>query len=200
MKKVPLVLWSGGLDSTYLLYSKFLNGHAVDILSVSLENNDSIQKYEVVAMERLTELFLTEESLLAEIQEHHKYKINTIPGNMYFAQPICWFFAALCVFDSTKYSSIEIAYVKGDDVWHHKHDLLEYMNTIIKIHCREKVEVLFPLEWHEKRQIIKDLQKTRLGIELLKNIRYCESPQETPCGECISCVKHEFALTCRTVI
>lgn len=188
--KVPLILWSGGLDSTYLVYDRLINGHPVDVLNVELENNDDIQVHEKAAMGSMAKILQADKSLAAGIRNNYTYRLNRLCASITFAQPLCWTFAYMSVLDTDKHSSIEIGYVEGDDFWHHKHDIVNYVKTIMSVHFPSPVPVEFPLEWIDKAAILRNMGSTVLGRKLLSKVRYCESVDKKACGTCASCIKH----------
>ena len=56
MGKKNLVLWSGGLDSTHLVYDNLSNGNKVSALYIELTNNDTKVKLEKAALKKMTKI------------------------------------------------------------------------------------------------------------------------------------------------
>lgn len=193
--KVPLHMWSGGLDSTYLLWLRLKEGWTVDILYTDLRNNGDTNKWEILARKRLKKELL---SLKGNIRTEIEYRVPVIhnASSVILPQIFLWVQTILFNFDSKKHSCIELGYVKGDDFWHHKDKVLEYLEIATSIHKPElKIKnIQYPLEWFTKASIINKLKSDPVGKKLLPLIRYCEETKREACGKCPSCIKHKLAL------
>jgi len=195
-KKVPLVLWSGGLDSTYLLWCLLSNNTVCDVLYVNVQNNTNMIKQEQAAIKKLKSI-LKKADYSAHIRNELTYDVpvRSNSSQMTLPQAAIWSEAILWNFNPNKHSHIEIGYVKGDDFWHYKEAISLYQNHMFKAFLYDDVQIKYPLEWTPKEEIIKEFKNRKVGIELLKHIRYCEiSTTKTPCGKCPSCKKHIISM------
>lgn len=193
MNKVPLVLWSGGLDSTYLVWSNISNQNVIDTLYVEITNNEEMTDYEHTAIKNLKKSF-KKEQYLGFIRNELTYVIPSKPDcKLILPQAAIWTDAILWMFDPEKHSHVEIGYIKDDDFWHYKEAIQELQKNLFSTFREQEIEVQFPLEWMSKSEII-DIYKSReIGPELLKKIHYCETSKK-PCGKCPSCKRHLTAI------
>jgi len=190
VEKRPLVLWSGGFDSTALVISLLHDGD-IDVLYVSLDNNSAPQKYEKKAIKKLKRIIVNAKLKGSIINEHaFGYGYIDVRDNMY-SQPALWVHAAAFVADSEIHSTVEIAYIKHDDAWHFKTEIQDAYAALTKLICFGiTVPLSFPFEWRTKASLLEDLQDVSQCDKILKAVRYCEGREAAPCGECASCKRH----------
>jgi 7-cyano-7-deazaguanine synthase in queuosine biosynthesis len=190
--KRPLVLWSGGLDSTVLVMKKLLEGD-IDILYVNLRNNIIQQKYERKAIAKLKAIIKDDPKFKGRIIEEHRFKYGTLRvSKQVFAQPALWVHAAAFINNVNIHSSVCIAYVKHDDVWHYKQQVQEAYKAMNNLICDGEMAPLeFPLEWETKKYLKNWLDyNTDYCNRIMNLIYYCEDGVKGNCGECISCKRH----------
>ena len=189
--KCPLILFSGGLDSTYLL-SERLKVTDVDILYVKGPQGSVKSKQELQAREKI----------LKWMEKNRPFKVRTsyiedisgiyIHHNQQFGQINSWFFSALNNCISHLHSSVEIAYVNGDDnnlmlpsigyAWDHMQYVL----------FKDKTPLVFPLSLVSKQKILDsisvDLYKLTWVCELAANESDTVIDKYKPCGKCEACL------------
>lgn len=196
--KLPLLLWSGGLDSTYLLWCRLANGQAVDVLYINLDNNKENSELEQKAIKKLKTIF-KKACLPAGIRKEYEYVVPTKTSIVVtLPQAVIWNDGILWNYNPQEHESVELSYVQGDDFWHYRDRIASYQKIMFQAHIKnipETFEVTYPLEWMKKYEIIKKMQETDLGKKLLKAVRYCElGSSKKPCGECSSCITHDEAM------
>lgn len=191
-KKLPLVLWSGGFDSTCLVID-LLHLNDIDILYVTLGNNDVQQRREKIAINKL-KCLITDANLEYNIRNEYTFGYGTLPvTKTIFAQPSLWIHAATFIAAPDIHSKVVIGYVKNDDIWHYKHELNETYNlmNVLTCHDTEPVPLEFPYEWVTKNGIRNDLKANFIYYKQIMNcVSYCESGDKDYCGECSSCKRH----------
>lgn len=220
LDKHPLVLFSGGLDSTYLI-SQYLRVGAVDTLSVQANQSEMKQIREEIARKRVIEE-------LGKMSRRYPFTVNreymrdlnhqfTEVPDYDMVQPISWLTAALIVTDPKIHSEVAIAYLLGDQApalrqyidafWHAGWKLLHWNEPIVPL--------VFPLldAGLTKRKIL-----DRIDKQLVSHVWSCELPSIRPgegvyfswadveeakkdprrlkaCGKCLPCrlMKHTLA-------
>ena len=193
--RIPLILWTGGADSTLLLFDKLKNG-PVDTLYLNSAQGESKSFKELNAIEKIID---SEEYQKLPFKIRDRKVVEMQKGGLPFGvsqdlaltQPLLWITGALLVCNRQRHSEVMMGYVMGDDVcgalsnmmnaW----DQLEYVTKAGV--SGESVRLVFPLQWTSKETIYKELR--RLNIEKL--VWSCELPagDGTQCGECIPCKK-----------
>ncbi len=204
---MALVLWSGGVDSTFLLYDlltasnnrrgegeyvKLTESETVRTISI---NHPQITMSEMGAMAR--------KKLVDKLKKKHGFKgfaqteiiiSQTGPEanrnhDDGVIQPVIWLAHAVQYLDTSE--DCYIAYIRGDDVWHYRNYLYQAFDSLQAL-LGKTGKLMMPLEWVKKSEIINRLE----SLKLLKHTWYCELPtkDEKPCGQCASCQTHKLAL------
>lgn len=188
----PLVLLSGGLDSTYLAFS-LLQKTDIDVLYVKGRQSPLKIEAELQALENIYSYF----------KEFCPYRIINIfvsdvshyyfdDSNIKFAQPSIWLFAAVNVIRKS-HSSLQMAYVLGDQITRYIDRISATWDNLISFtrHSDQKVE--FPLLESDKETIINNIPG-----ELRKLTWTCELPRKLKngkfkeCNHCPACIGKQF--------
>lgn len=113
-KKVPLILFSGGMDSTYLV-QWFLGYSDVDTLFVECDPHPLKIQKEREARAKLFRLFEKYYSFkVLHDYEHTLTGVYSTHQKLNGRQQISWLTAALAVFDEQRHHSVALGYVSGD--------------------------------------------------------------------------------------
>lgn len=208
MNKVPLILFSGGYDSTDCLLNTLVHQQC-DILTVwsNLLNYLAQQQSEKIAIERILDKINNDEELVYRVRNKYLQDMQFVGKStgitdltMGFGQPPFWLFTALITADSNIHSSVNISYIMGDDICYHAHYLKDAWESMWKA-CKvgEVVPLCFPFLDGEykmsKTGIIADIDRN--FPEYKELISYCETPllkegstdEYLSCGVCRSCKK-----------
>lgn len=194
--KIPLVLWSGGLDSTFIVDS-LLKKTQCDILHINSDSliTNAIQK-ERKAIEQIQQYFDSNNEY-NKIRNRYFIDFNfnaVINCNMIFRQTYIWICSILQVYDPTVHSGVYMGYLINDDIAFLTKDFKKGMKHISKTLFNKKIKMKFPLlEIGYNKQHIIDY----LPAELLNMVTYCENPDYKDnafhdCGECASCIKMNY--------
>jgi len=194
MSKRPLVLWSGGFDSTALLIELLIE-EDVDILYVNLENSEELQRYEKKAITKL-KCIIADANLKGKIINEHTFSYgNIVVNKTVYGQPALWINASADIANIKDHSSVNIAYVKYDDAWHYKTEIVNAYKAMNSLICDgDTVPLKFPYEWYTKKHILDRMETFVYYKQILNTVRYCEASQKKPCGECASCIRHKSEL------
>lgn len=177
---IKQVLWSGGLDSTYMIYKYLQEHHRVEAYYIEIKNNKEKTKRELTSIKELCKLFkdyaFEYKGILAE------FSLNIIDDNVSaFHQSPFWITSAYYL-----KGPVSIGYVMNDD----SISYLQDYNNIAKSYNTLRntpLKLEFPLYKTSKQEILKYLPK-----EYLKHITYCESEEKlTSCGKCHSCRRYK---------
>lgn len=192
---IPLVIFSGGFDSTFLLYLLLGQYAQVDIVSVELSGQPKKTARETAAIGKLA---------AALHRKHRKDPVNfgqvrssfRVTGNgakhgdsqMPMGQAPIWMAVAL-QFVTSKTHEVHIGYVKGDDqavTFTHIQEAWEKLMDVCGaglVEDRSRPKLKAPLIFATKEDILKS------GLPKLFNyVSWCESvAKENDCGICSSC-------------
>jgi len=202
MDKLPLILFSGGLDSTYAVINA-LQTSDIDVLAVSC---DSIGDLKVAAEKKARDTILTKLEALYNTRALN-YRVRSVygtevnfPTNRWnsngLQQVELWLNAAVNTINPDIHSELQIGYVKGDcaiaflpnikaiwDNWYAIRKHLSYTDAI---------ELKFPIAHCSKENILSDLNM--MGYQwVIDAVWTCEMPIEVrgkikACGKCIPCI------------
>ena len=200
MAKKVAVLFSGGLDSTYLIWKNLTEGNEVYPIYIDIENNGAKTILEKNRIELLRKEFLKEfedsnsyswNSKLKEINYLLKLNINANERSVYFKQVPIWIFG-IVFSQSLGVDEIQIGYVMNDDAISYLDDIKNIYNSYQPI-CEPLIPLAFPLTKNQKCQMVDELPKQYLDL-----IISCENPRiigsenaeiikYEPCCECVPC-------------
>lgn len=201
--KVPLLLFSGGMDSTYMLACA-LDDTPVDILYVNSSQGPNKIAAEKLARQAILGEFrrsITDRIKQGEKNVHYirkEYEVNlpedffdgTTPGKTW-VQPVIWMMAALSKIDPDRHSCLRIGYVSGDSITSQVDNITKAWETLQMFTKIRVVPIEFPLIRGTKLEIMK-----QMPVGLLDKVWFCEAPRISDmadyyqCGHCTPCLTH----------
>lgn len=201
--KLPLILFSGGLDSTYLLYDT-LKTTDCDILYVAGAQGSNKIKAELAAIEKLRAVFkqlLCGDDVKYRIRKFYQISIGPDgrEGRQYgFSQPGQWIYGAYCCIDPALHSKLLVAYVQGDQINARVPFIQAAWDNLYQGCVNPTGEYQqIPLETPLVVSVTKQQILSVLPWELLEHVWVCELPETTehenefrPCGRCMACQRH----------
>lgn len=179
MNKKVAILFSGGLDSTYLVWKNLKEGNSVTPIYVEIENNETKTILEKNRIELLHKEFKKEFDSDAYWEGNSKLKyikylfsvgVDANENSLYFKQVPIWIVATLFM-QSLDVDEIQIGYVSNDDA-------ISFLDDIRKIYksyqaiCEPMKPLKFPLTKFKKEQMARELPEN-----YLKLVISCENPQ-----------------------
>lgn len=186
-EKTVLCLWSGGLDSTYMVYNLLRQGYDVDFIYVEIVNNDYKVLRENAAIDALMKTFESMD-LPGKITNRFDTKLTVaFPSKLIFTQLFPFIYGILN-FISDHHEYVSMGYVMGDDMVSFIPELKSLWKKIGNFLAFQKLPSLeFPLIKRNKLSIYEDLP-----LELRQDITWCETystEKVDNCGLCIPCKK-----------
>lgn len=177
-KKKILVSWTGGLDSTYLVYKLLNEGHLVNTCYTEIMNNKEFTKREKKAISKMIDSFKQYHNYLGHLEsESMGYTKNIV-----FGQILC--ILQGLIHNYNEHDEVAVGYVMNDDIISYLPDIKKIWNSYKSICYSNFPKLTFPLIKYSKSQICNELPKI-----LLDNITYCVRFEDIdePCGKCRSC-------------
>lgn len=192
--KGPLILFSGGLDSTYLVYEtlKTSNVHLVYVVgNVYTEK----MKLELAAREKIKQWFTdnphSEFKIISDTVLHFEIgDFRQMFNGMKITQPAMWLFPALYYYKAGLHTSVQIGYVKDDVILPYLEDLKTAWQSLSNVAKHEFVPLTFPISHIEK-----SFSYSALPVDLRSLIWVCDTPQINgqrqmiECGRCGPCAR-----------
>lgn len=192
------ILFSSGLDSTYLLYKNLKEGNIVYPYYVDILNNTNKRIVEKQNIFMLYELF--EKNFGEQINKPKiigEFSINVEWGNdLLFVQLPIWIFG-LSYIGVENLNEIQIGYVANDDAISYVEEIKMHYYANKWLHKNKRPKLTFPLIKNHKSQMMDDLP-----IEYKLFVSSCENPElkpyfykikdkrlqyYNPCGDCVAC-------------
>lgn len=183
--KIPLVLFSGGLDSTYLVQT-CLGSSNIDTLYANGGQHIGKIELELEKRKELIEHFNT--WYPHKISAQYECLISTGNNRLGYSQRISWLQAALKVINPARHSKLLVGYVHDDGagIGAAMDDIKETWRLMQKISDRdvEPIPLEFPLIYTKKVDILREIDK-----RILTKVWVCELPvvDKKPCGKCNPC-------------
>jgi 7-cyano-7-deazaguanine synthase in queuosine biosynthesis len=205
--KRPLVLFSGGIDSTYLVQWYLENGNSVDTLYVhASQHQDKVIKEmhaRVQLFKKFTEIYAPADAYdrrtdVIKDFEHNldEQFVKTVDYAM--VQPISWLMAALIRFDHRIHSELAIGYLLGDQAPAFYSEIVYAWNNLwVVLHGRTKAipPIRFPLldGGLTKYDVMKRIDKRLAAWTWV-----CEMPRTRDGGESDNLPVHEAIYACNS--
>lgn len=185
-------LWSGGLDSTYMV-NKFLEeGHTVVTGHVYLENNIHSMLREADAREPMAKYF-QKKFPDTFVNMGKLYSIDAMIHNdtIPLKQAFLWMMSYLTLpnYSYRKIDKFALGYVMNDDALSYLDELRNIFKTLNDF-AESEIELIFPIIKCHKMVMYNELPDI-----LRNNITWCDKNEEIldPCGSCVSCKRMDNA-------
>lgn len=178
-----IVLWSGGMDSTLLLYNRAneYENDTINALTILTEAGSTKQRsQEKKARRKLLKV-------LPKNIKHHEVKVDSTIRHQTWQMPI-WLSYLIPHVGSDDIVSIGYLASDGYTFWGLREKLLTAFNSHMKLMGNNKAVLEFPYESFTKGWVIKELRKAKL----LSKCWYCGEPKKgKPCGKCMKCMSYK---------
>ena len=201
MSKKVVVLFSGGLDSTYLVWKNLKEGNTVIPVYVEIENNEVKTKLEKNRIELLWKEF--EKEFRKPEDSYYDFKLKSImyavkvgvhanEGSLYFHQIPIWMFSIVFLQGMVDVDEVQIGYVSNDDAISYLDDIQNIYKSYQPISEPMK-PLVFPIIKKKKYMMAQELPE-----QYRKYIFSCEAAriigkedvefiEYEPCCECAPC-------------
>lgn len=151
-----VVFWSGGKDSTLVALDllrarKYI--HLVTFVNPNIGGESHLNK-ENIARKRILQKLRHEFGEKAFHYEEFTWNGNAVTGNLGQASFWVSLFPLICADKDKAYFGI----IRYSDFWHKRAQFERSFHAICKFQDKE-VELVYPLEWTKKPEIIKRLKK-----------------------------------------
>ena len=161
-----VLVWSGGLDSTCLLFDLLKNHDKIRLISFHSPGLSS-------GKEDIT----SRKYILKILEKYHRGKYTYEVKNIEFMNnwQTCHWFTNLGLLIK-KDSEIHMGYIRTDDFWHYKAELEHVFYSIQKIDNLDS-KLVYDYEWKTKEQIKEKAKKLGI-INICPTTKYIEKKNE----------------------
>lgn len=201
---MSLISWSGGCDSTLLLYELAVKSseekpvRAVSLMHPQVAADVEHRKARQAILKRLRKRghHILHQELHLRIHtsngkrtggggKHAWFHCNSNGG---IIQPVFWMPLAATYLG--KDEDLYMGYIREDDLWQYEGNFGRAFGDL-QFLMGKTGAIKYPFKLEYKWQILKRLR----NVKLLDLCWYCETPKKgKACGECASCFKHKSAL------
>lgn len=198
MSKKVAILFSGGLDSTYLVWKNLKEGNQVIPIYVEIENNEVKTILEKNRTELLFREFSkefnsseTNEKQIKDVHHAISVGVKASESSLYFKQMPIWIFS-LMFMQSMDVDEIQIGYVSNDDAISYLDDIQNIYKSYQAI-CEPMKPLVFPLTKTKKYMMVDELPKQYLELifscenAIIVGDKNADVIQYEPCCECHAC-------------
>jgi len=171
-KKRVAVLFSSGLDSTYLVYKNLEEGNHVLPVYVEITNNINKVKIEKQNIFMLYELFVEKygHDLISKPIIVTEVSVNNYSHEIIFTQLPIWIFS-ISYLTYSDLDEIQIAYVSNDDAISYISEIKKFYKAHKWLHRGKQPKLLFPLIKLMKYEIME-----KLPSQYKPYLTSCENP------------------------
>lgn len=189
-KDSVLCLWSGGLDSTYMLMQYLAAGVKVETCYVNFRNNTQKTIREKQAIENIMKLLQSRGYIL----KHSEIETEGAPGKMFAMMiPLLTGLYTRC---NSAQTHVAIGYCMSDDAISFLKEIKQVWKSYAALGVAGRSDglpkLIFPLVQVSKHHMVKNLHTDELlNNELLEMVTWCENyiDEKDRCGECVPCKK-----------
>ena len=190
-KKV-LVLFSGGLDSTYLVYKNLKEGNQVIPIYTEIMNNTKKVYAEKTQIDRIYNLLYEEFSgYLHPIYFPNRFEITGSGGNVsVLPQVPAWIFGIIYSGQLQNVDEVQIGYVMNDDAISYLDDIKAIYHSYQNMVPIKLPELVFPLTKTKKYEIDEKLPEKYRELTIsceYPTIAYNQGIKFYDCGDCEPC-------------
>ena len=188
-----IILWSGGGDSTYLIY-KLTTENPKELYHVVFYENPIFVNYNNYIKIKLQNILKKFNNMGIDniiFQENKLYfNVEKIKyPTLYPTIPLSYHFDLIQYFDQE--TKVYQGFIKEDAEFHNKYLFFNLYDLFSKF-LNLKLNIEFPLEYISKINIIENLIK----LNLHKDVTYCVNIDEkgNSCNKCRNCLMQEMAI------
>ncbi len=182
------ILWTGGFDSTALVLNALNEKEKFSTLSIAIGNNPDQAESEKRARSRIQK-YLRLEYPDSAWYDHVEHKFPTIDKNhtVSYVQPIIWLTLPML---TASEGIVEIGWVRGDDVWHHKHDVQTVFDAAVRltrsdgVSGHSKLTLGMPLEWATKNELLGFYERVTNPLALMSMLSVNECGDDWMTAKC----------------
>ena len=186
-----VITWSGGMDSTLLLYKVLLEreNKPVHVFGFNLHDIDELKQLcefdcRAIIRKKILKTFKDvyfNEVYSKTVRYHNEGYLCGHSKNALY-QPLAWI--SMIFLNIPDNSELMFGYIKDDCFWDKQGDFEQAIYAMARVSGR-KIKISYPLKDYSKQQIMKELD----GLSLMDHVWQCESPRKyfIPCETCGSC-------------
>lgn len=188
------VLFSGGLDSTYLVWNNLKRGNEVFPIYFEIKNNGDKPKLE---KNRVDILHRTFHETFPDLIHPPRYVMNIevtdINTNLHLVQVPIWILGLLFS-QINNLDEIQIGYVMNDDAISYIDDIKRVYNSYKSL-SDSLIPIKFPLQKYKKEMIVYELPEKYRDLTItceeprIKGSRDADILGYNACGRCPACIR-----------
>jgi len=184
MNNKVLLVWSGGCDSTLALTQLLQDKKEVRTISIKHAQIGASKENSAARLSITRKLVEKGYKInnIGEVEINDRGLYIEIPKEG-IIQPVIWIGIAAAYLQPDE--DLAFGYIRTDDFWHYKTEFEYIFTYLTKMMSKSSSNLLFPVQWFEKTEVIKALREW----DLLNLCWTCESPtyDGLSCGTCIPC-------------
>jgi 7-cyano-7-deazaguanine synthase in queuosine biosynthesis len=184
MAKKYAVIWSGGADSTLALSFHAASASAQEpVKALTIVGHRQLNRWQLRNERRARIAYLRWAKKRGYHIQHVTVNIQANGDSLGNGQSFLWLCHLLPYIHADE--TAIFPYIRPDDFWHSRHEFVTAFNVLSDL-LGTKRGFEFPLEWHHKWEVLRDLKKWGVPDDCWWT---CDEPVRTkPCGKCLKCI------------
>lgn len=139
------ILWSGGKDSTYLVWDRLKRGGSVTAAYVTVLNNETKTQAELDATDKMAKFFMKTFPGKFTFEKIAKVELERGGGEMILKQPALWLLPAAYAMSGNRFNEVCIGYVLNDDAISYLDDFKRIWRSLSRLSANGFPPLTFPL-------------------------------------------------------
>lgn len=189
-KRVHVIVWSGGADSTMLLTERASKSSWDNpIIAITVDGHTQINKKQFASQRAAQKRYLAWAKTKGMHIRHCRITVAVLGGELggSVTQAQTWlahlppYFPQRC--------QVSFGYIRPDDFWHYRHEALKLLRAFQNMgDPKADWEIEYPYEWTAKHSVLKSLH----GWKVPNNCWWtCDRPPRVSvaCGKCSKCLE-----------
>jgi 7-cyano-7-deazaguanine synthase in queuosine biosynthesis len=184
-----VVVWSGGADSTLVL-EKLARESTVrqPIMALTVDSHSQVNEHEMDGQRLARAAYLKGASSRKLFIDSWCVSLKTTGQVAAQILPLVTIWFATMMPYIADGDTVHLGYIRGDDFWHIRGEFTAAFEAVCRLNGI-KATLQFPLEWHTKTEVVRDLQAYRVPFA---HVWTCEAPilvrkKPVQCGTCGKC-------------
>lgn len=169
----PLLLFSGGLDSTYILEQYFKADIKLELLYVTGVIHPDKEKMEIRARQKIISYLVKKYDRNVVVDDHERSATHYQGTQVKYGQISPWLFSALQTVEPS-HTELLVGYVQGDSIMPDLHIVKEIWEKLCGLVNHHSIPLNTPLVHTTKYDIMSYFRWA--APELLKLVWTCETP------------------------
>lgn len=186
-----VVVWSGGADSTMLLFERAREATPADpVLALTIDAHQQVHAKQLASQRAAQKRFLSWAKKQGFHIKHSRLTVKPIGDDLWLSEATTQ--AQMWISHMAPYfpqrCRVEFGYIRPDSFWHGRHEADAVLKAMQNLAHDADWSIGYPYEWSTKAQILDALRSWKVPANCWWS---CEKPPAVgkPCRKCNKCIE-----------